>query len=259
MSNSLEKTTVGVQSRKQANVLLVDDQPAKLLTYQAILGDLGTNLVTASSAREALDQLLKNEFAVVIVDVCMPELDGFELAEMIRDHPRFRQTAIIFVSGVHLTDLDRLKGYQRGAVDYLPVPIVPEILRAKVQVFVDLHLKTRELERLNKHLERRVAERTEELEEAARRKDQFLAVLAHELRNPLAAIRMFLAGEPPIDGDLLSDVRTRIAELHVGYIVIHSTMLDPGRLQSILRLLSNLSGLTRLDSDPEVIVFRVDA
>jgi signal transduction histidine kinase len=199
MSNPLEKTTVGVQSRKQANVLLVDDQPAKLLTYQAILGDLGTNLVTASSAREALDQLLKNEFAVVIVDVCMPELDGFELAEMIRDHPRFRQTAIIFVSGVHLTDLDRLKGYQRGAVDYLPVPIVPEILRAKVQVFVDLHLKTRELERLNKHLERRVAERTEELEEAARRKDQFLAVLAHELRNPLAAIRMAAQsiGMPP--------------------------------------------------------------
>lgn len=190
MSKSLEKGMVGLQSRKQANILLVDDQPAKLLTYQAVLGDLGSNLVTANSAREALEHLLKNEFAVVIVDVCMPDLDGFELAEMIRDHPRFRQTAIIFVSGVHMTDLDRLKGYERGAVDYLPVPIVPEILRAKVQVFVDLHLKTRELERLNKNLERRVAERTEELEEAGRRKDQFLAVLAHELRNPLAAIRM---------------------------------------------------------------------
>jgi signal transduction histidine kinase len=190
MNKSLEKGVASAPSRKQANVLLVDDQPGKLLTYQAILGDLGTNLVTAASAREALEHLLKNEFAVVIVDVCMPDLDGFELAEMIRDHPRFRQTAIIFVSGVHLTDLDRLKGYERGAVDYLPVPIVPEILRAKVQVFVDLHLKTRELERLNKNLERRVAQRTEELEEANRRKDQFLAVLAHELRNPLAAIRM---------------------------------------------------------------------
>jgi signal transduction histidine kinase len=177
-------------SRKQANILLVDDQPAKLLTYHAILANMGANLISASSAREALELLLKNEFAVVIVDVCMPDLDGFELAEMIRDHPRFRQTAIIFVSGVHMTDLDRLKGYERGAVDYLPVPIVPEILRAKVGVFVDLHLKTRELERLNKNLERRVAQRTEELEEAGRRKDQFLAVLAHELRNPLAAIRM---------------------------------------------------------------------
>lgn len=178
------------ESRKQANILLVDDQPGKLMTYEAILKDLGANLVAASSAREALEQLLKREFAVVIVDVCMPELDGFDLAEMIRDHPRFRETAIIFVSGVHLTDVDRLKGYERGAVDYLPVPIVPEILRAKVSVFVDLHLKTRELERLNRSLERRVAQRTAELEEAARRKDEFLAVLAHELRNPLAAIQM---------------------------------------------------------------------
>lgn len=192
MSRSAEREqkTSAAPGRGEANVLLVDDQPAKLLTYRAILADCGANLVTASSAREALEHLLKSEFAVVIVDVCMPELDGFELAEMIRDHPRFRQTAIIFVSGVHLTDLDRLKGYERGAVDYLPVPIVPEILRAKVRVFVDLHVKTRELERLNRSLERRVAQRTEELEEANRRKDRFLAVLAHELRNPLAAIRM---------------------------------------------------------------------
>ena len=177
-------------SRKQANILLVDDHPAKLLTYQAILGDMGANLVSATSAREALEYLLKNEFAVAIVDVCMPDLDGFELAEMIRDHPPFRQTAIIFVSGEQMTDEDRLKGYERGAVDYLPVPIVPSILRAKVGLFVDLYLKTRELERLNRNLERRVAQRTAQLEEAGRRKDQFLAVLAHELRNPLAAIRM---------------------------------------------------------------------
>ena len=190
MKTSVEKIAPATPSRKQANILLVDDQPAKLLTYEAILADMGANLVSAKSAREALEQLLKHEFAVVIVDVCLPDLDGFELADMIREHPRSRQTAIIFVSGVHLTELDRLKGYERGAVDYLPVPIVPEILRAKVRVFVDLHLKTRELERLNKNLEKRVAQRTEELEEAGRRKDQFLAVLAHELRNPLAAIRM---------------------------------------------------------------------
>ena len=190
MRPPVENPVSSTPSRKQASILLVDDQPAKLLTYQAILSDMGANLVSASSAREALGHLLKHEFAVVIVDVCMPDLDGFELAEMIREHPRFRQTAVIFVSGVHMTELDRLKGYERGAVDYLPVPIVPEILRAKVRVFVDLHLKTRELERLNKTLEKRVAQRTEELEEAGRRKDQFLAVLAHELRNPLAAIRM---------------------------------------------------------------------
>ena len=175
-------------SLEPVSVLLVDDQPAKLLSYRAILEDIDANLVSAGSAREALDLLLKREFAVVIVDVCMPELDGFELASMMRQHPRFERTAIIFVSGVHLTDLDRLKGYACGAVDYLPVPIVPEIFRAKVGAFVDLFTKTRDLEVLNRELEQRVADRTSELEEAGRRKDEFLAVLAHELRNPLAAI-----------------------------------------------------------------------
>ena len=100
---------------EDANILVVDDQPGKLLSYSAILKDLDANLVMAGSAREALDHLLKADFAVVLVDVCMPELDGFELAAMIREHPRFRRTAIIFVSGVHLSDLDRLKGYEYGA------------------------------------------------------------------------------------------------------------------------------------------------
>ena len=126
-------------------MLVVDDQPGKLLTYQAILQDIDAHLVLAESARGALDHLLRTEFAVVIIDVCMPELDGFELAAMIREHPRFQRTAIIFVSGVHLTELDRLKGYEVGAVDYLPVPIVPAILRAKVNVFVELYRKTQEV------------------------------------------------------------------------------------------------------------------
>ena len=93
--------------------------------------------------------------------------DGFELADMIRQHPRFQKTAIIFISAVHLTDLDRIKGYQRGAVDYISVPVVPEVLRAKVSVFAELHRKTRQLESLNRELEKRVAERTEELKERA--------------------------------------------------------------------------------------------
>ncbi|MEJ1157939.1 response regulator [Prosthecomicrobium sp. N25] len=148
----------------KVNILLVDDQPAKLLSYEVILGELGETLVTASSAREALEHLLKSDFAVVLIDVCMPELDGFELAAMIREHPRFEQTAIIFVSAIMMTDLDRLRGYAAGAVDYVPVPVVPEVLRAKVRVFAELHRKTRQLERLNDELERRVAERTAELE-----------------------------------------------------------------------------------------------
>ena len=178
------------------NILLVDDQPSKLLTYESILGELGENLVKVSSATEALEYLLRNDVAVVLVDVVMPELDGYELAAMIRQHPRFQRTSIIFVSALLLTDLDRLRGYECGAVDYVPVPVVPEILRAKVSVFAELYRKTRALERLNAELEQRVADRTAALEattaalqEADRRKDEFLAILAHELRNPLAPIR----------------------------------------------------------------------
>jgi len=148
----------------KANVLLVDDQPDKLLAYEVILHELGENLVKTSSAREALQFLLKNDVAVVLIDVCMPELDGFQLAAMIREHPRFCKTAIIFISAIHLTDVDRLSGYEMGAVDYVPVPVIPEVLRAKVRVFAELFRKTRELEQLNAKLERHVAERTAELE-----------------------------------------------------------------------------------------------
>src|SRR6266700_5743160 len=151
------------------NVLLVDDQPDKLLAYEVILRELDENLVKTSSAREALQFLLKNDVAVVLIDVCMPELDGFQLAAMIREHPRFRKTAIIFISAILLTDVDRLRGYEMGAVDYVPVPVVPEVLRAKVRVFAELFRKTRELEQMNLQLERHVAERTADLEASTAR------------------------------------------------------------------------------------------
>src|SRR5438270_12990145 len=153
----------------KVNVLLVDDQPDKLLAYEVILGELDENLVKTSSAREALQFLLKNDVAVVLIDVCMPELDGFQLAAMIREHPRFRKTAIIFISAIHLTDVDRLRGYEMGAVDYVPVPVVPEVLRAKVKVFAELFRKTRQLEQLNRELEHRVADRTAELKSSTTR------------------------------------------------------------------------------------------
>src|SRR5947208_8526954 len=156
-------------SGDKVNVLLVDDQPAKLLAFEVILRDLGENLIKASSAREALEHLLKTEVAVVLVDVCMPELDGFQLASMIREHPRFKKTAIIFISAIHLTDVDRLRGYEMGAVDYVPVPVVPEVLRAKVKVFAELFRKTRQLEQLNRELEHRVADRTAELKSSTTR------------------------------------------------------------------------------------------
>src|SRR6202035_3707584 len=128
------------------------------------LKELGENLVVAASGREALEYLLKNEVAIILLDVCMPELDGFELAAMIREHPRFQKTAMIFISAIQVSDFDRLRGYEMGAVDYVPVPVIPEVLRAKVKVFAELYRKTRQLERLNAELEDRVATRTAELE-----------------------------------------------------------------------------------------------
>lgn len=148
----------------RVNILLVDDQPGKLLSYEAILNGLDANLLKASSGREALEHLLKVDVAVILVDVCMPDLDGFQLAAMIRDHPRFQKTAIIFISAILLSEMDSLRGYEMGAVDYVSVPVVPEVLRAKVRVFSDLYRKTRQLEDLNRDLEERVAARTAELE-----------------------------------------------------------------------------------------------
>ena len=152
------------QDKDRVNVLLVDDQPGKLFSYQVMLDELDENLIAVSSANEALACLLKTEVAVVLVDVCMPDLDGFELAKMIREHPRFQKTAIIFVSAIHMTESDYLRGYEAGAVDYLSVPVVPELLRAKVRVFAELFRKTRDLQHLNQELEDRVRERTFALE-----------------------------------------------------------------------------------------------
>ena len=153
-----------MNTKEPVNILMVDDQPGKLLSYEVILGELGENLIKATSAKLALEELLKNDIAVVLMDVSMPELDGFELADMIRQHPRFQNTAIIFISAVHLTELDMLRGYERGGVDYVSVPVIPELLRAKVRLFSELHRKSHQLERLNRQLEARVEERTRELE-----------------------------------------------------------------------------------------------
>ena len=149
----------------KVNILLIDDQPAKLLSYEVILAELGENLIKATSPHEALGILLKTEdVAVVLIDVVMPQLDGFQLAAMIREHPRFQKLAIIFVSAIQVGEMDHLRGYEIGAVDYVSVPVVPKMLRAKVRVFVDLYRKTRQLEVLNAELEERVAARTAELE-----------------------------------------------------------------------------------------------
>jgi two-component system, NtrC family, sensor kinase len=187
------------------NILMVDDQPAKLLSYEVILAGLGENLIKATSASEALSILLKTDIAVVLMDVSMPDLDGFELADVIRQHPRFQKTAIIFISGVHLTDSDKIQGYRSGAVDYISVPVIPEVLRAKISIFVELHRKTRMLESLNNELERRVAERTEELrlrEEQFRTRADLLDLASEAImvRDLNGAIRFWNAGAEQLYG-----------------------------------------------------------
>jgi signal transduction histidine kinase len=223
------------QGHDAANILLVDDQPARLLTYRAILEPLGHNLVEVNSGLQALEALMKQDFAVVLLDVKMPGMDGFETAALIHDHPRFETIPIIFVTGVHVTEFDRLKGYKAGAIDYVYIPVVPEILRSKVAVLIELDRrrreltavnkqladsirqledansllrteKERELEEINGHLKRANEElsRSNEsleteirdriraensLKEAVVKRDEFLAMLSHELRNQLSPLR----------------------------------------------------------------------
>jgi DNA-binding response OmpR family regulator len=152
-----------MQGADNVNILVVDDQPAKLLSYEVVLEQTGATLIKASSACDAFEALLRSEVALILIDVCMPGLDGFELAALIREHPRFQQISIIFVSAVMKTELHRLRGYELGALDYIPVPVVPELLRAKVNVFLELYRKTRQLKRCNAQLEENVLERTADL------------------------------------------------------------------------------------------------
>src|SRR6201996_566484 len=197
-SFSLVNRKGGWAHSEKVNILLVDDQPAKLLSYEAILGELGENLIKAASGTEALEHLLKNNIAVVLTDVSMPGIDGFELADMMRQHPRFQKTAILFISAIHLSDFDRIKGYERGAVDYISVPVVPEVLRAKVSLFAELHRKRRELEQLNRELEQRVEDRTEELRERADLLD--LASEAIMVRDRDGILRFWNSGAEALYG-----------------------------------------------------------
>lgn len=263
---------------EKVNILLVDDQPARLLTYEATLEELGQNLIRATSGREALACLMKEEFAVVLLDVSMPEMDGFEVARLIHEHPRFEHTPIIFVTGVHMSDLDRLQGYKLGAVDYVSIPLVPEILRSKVAVLVELYRKRRELQQVNHHLEQAnvlleqansslQAEKTRELEslnhvlqtanaeleatnrrlqnevtermrveralkEADRHKDEFLAMLAHELRNPLAPIcnAVHLMSQRPMQDPRLDRAREIIERQLSQLTRLVDDLLDVSRI-----------------------------
>jgi signal transduction histidine kinase len=250
-----------VSSREKINILMVDDQVGKLLSYEAILADLGENLIKAHSGKEALDCLLKTDVAVVLLDVSMPEVDGYDLAEMIRQHPRFEKTPIIFISAVLLTDRDRLKGYESGAVDYISVPIVPELLRAKVAVFVELYRKANQLETLNQELRclsgRLIAAQDEERRRIARE-------LHDGLGQELSGAKMMVDGILRQDQSLAwrQQAASEASELISKAIqqvrtishLLHPPLLDELGLQSSLRWY--LEGFTKrsgLETSLEVI------
>ena len=199
------------------NILIVDDEPKNLMVLETVLDDPGYRLVRANSGDEALLALMAEEFAVLVLDVRMPGMTGFELAQMIRDRRKTARVPIIFLTAYYNEDQHVLEGYGSGGVDYLHKPVNAAVLRSKVAVFAELHRKERALEvanrallaevgdrrfaearlsELNETLDRRVTERTAalqvseaQLRDAAQRKDEFLATLAHELRNPLAPVR----------------------------------------------------------------------
>ena len=228
-----------MSAKNKVNILMVDDQPAKLLTYEAILADLQENLLKASSGREALDCLLKNDIAVVLMDVSMPELNGFELAEIIHQHPRFQKTAIIFISAVHLTDIDRLAGYQRGAVDYIAVPVIPELLKAKVSVFAELHRKSQQLEALNHEL-RVLSGRLLSMQDDERRR--FARELHDGLGQDLVAAKIIVDAMATSHSSKREQSAVQAAQLieralqQVRSIshLLHPPLLDEGGLRSAL-------------------------
>jgi signal transduction histidine kinase len=196
-----KRTTVRRSSPAQgthiANVLVVDDRPDKLTVVSALLEPLGQNVVVAQSGEQALWEMLEREFAVVLLDVNMPGMDGLETAALIRERRKTALTPIIFITA-YADELHMARGYSLGAVDYILTPIVPQVLRSKVKVFVDLYLMQA---RLKDQASARVAlareqaaraaaeEVAERLQEADARKNEFLAMLSHELRNPMGAIR----------------------------------------------------------------------
>ena len=213
----------------KVNILLVDDQPGKLLSYEVILRPLNENLISVTSGREALARLLNTEVAVVLIDIEMPDMNGFELAATIREHPRFEKIAIIFVSAVHFADADTLRGYKMGAVDYVSVPVTPEILRAKVQVFVDLYRKTRELERLTEVLERRVEERTAELVAAVDRQAVLAREVDHRAKNALTVVQSIvrLTRAPSVE-KYVTAIEGRIDALARSHILLSDVPLERG-------------------------------
>ena len=257
----------------RVNILLVDDQPANLVALEAMLQGLGQNLIKAESGREALRWLLTHEFAVILLDVKMPDMDGFETAQLIRERDKSRHTPILFLTAGDNTQTQAVRGYAVGAVDYLVKPVVPEFVRSKVAVFVELAKKNELLRRQAKllaeseqaalELAETRAELVRDLEHKNRELESFSYAVSHDLRAPLRRIDSFSRAVLESQGDRLDEAgqrflsRVREASQHMSQLiddVLHLSRVTRADLRDQEVDLSSIAGLilTRLqESEPE--------
>lgn len=236
------------------NILVVDDDPAKLLVIRTILADLDQNLIEVQSGTEALRTCLNGDFAVILLDVNMPGLDGFETAQLIRQRERSMHTPIIFVTAISTADIHITKGYSLGAVDYILTPIIPDILRAKVKVFIDLFCMQQEikrhaiaLEEANNQLENRIQEienLNRELEISNDELESFSHSVSHDLRAPLRHIEGFTSM-------LYENYSSQLNER--GKTYIERTKASIQNMNTLIEDLLKLSRITRHKIQKEVV------
>jgi two-component system, sensor histidine kinase and response regulator len=248
ITNQYTAHSGGDSSPDKVNILLVDDQPGKLIAHEAILAELGQNVVKATNGREALECLLRNDFAVILLDVQMPEMDGFETAQLIRQRPRFEKTPIIFITAYNTSDIDKLKGYSLGAVDYIFLPVIPEVLKAKVTVFVELARQTQLIKRQAEHLAFHYQEQARkleliqklnaELQEANQQLEAFSYSVSHDLRGPLRSLKGFAE-------ILLEDYAPQLDDTAQSYL--NKLISSAARMEQLTRDLLEYSRIVRED------------